>query len=145
MRARGLRAVVARGWAGAGPLDDGGDCFAVGEVNQQALFRRVAVVVHHGGAGTTTAAARAGAPQVIVPQIVDQPYWAARVAALGIGAAHDGPVPTDATLSDALDIALAAGTGARASTVAATMNADGAANAARLLLGRLGRRAGEPA
>ena len=45
-----------------------------GEVNQQALFRRVAAVVHHGGAGTTTAAAMAGAPQAIVPQIVDQPY-----------------------------------------------------------------------
>ncbi|GLW09427.1 hypothetical protein Misp01_45560 [Microtetraspora sp. NBRC 13810] len=29
---------------------------------------RVAAVVHHGGAGTTTTAARAGAPQVVVPQ-----------------------------------------------------------------------------
>jgi UDP:flavonoid glycosyltransferase YjiC (YdhE family) len=37
-------------------------------VNQQALFGRVAAVVHHGGAGTTTTAARAGAPQVVIPQ-----------------------------------------------------------------------------
>jgi vancomycin aglycone glucosyltransferase len=44
----------------------------------QELFRRVAAVVHHGGAGTTTAAALAGAPQVVVPQIYDQHYWAKR-------------------------------------------------------------------
>ena len=82
------------------------DSFAVGEVNQQALFGRVAAVVHHGGAGTTTTAARAGAPQVVVPQIVDQPYWAGRVAELGIGAAHDGPTPTVESLSAALRTAL---------------------------------------
>ena len=55
---------------------------------------RVAAVVHHGGAGTTTTATRAGAPQVVVPQWGDQPYFAGRVAALGIGAAHDVQVPT---------------------------------------------------
>jgi vancomycin aglycone glucosyltransferase len=42
----------------------------------QALFKRVAAVVHHGGAGTTTIAAMAGVPQVVVPQIWDQHYWA---------------------------------------------------------------------
>jgi hypothetical protein len=66
----------------------------------------VAAVVHHGGAGTTTTAVRAGAPQVVVPQIGDQPYWAGRVAELGIGAAHDGPTPTTESLSAALSTAL---------------------------------------
>jgi UDP:flavonoid glycosyltransferase YjiC (YdhE family) len=42
-------------------------------------------VVHHGGAGTTTTAARAGVPQVLVPHLLDQFYWAHRVAALGLG------------------------------------------------------------
>ena len=69
IRAQGRRVVVARGWADLALIDDRDDCFAVGEVNHQALFRRVAAVVHHGGAGTTTTAARAGAPQVVVPQI----------------------------------------------------------------------------
>ena len=107
--AQGRRAVVARGWAGLAVIDDGDDCFVVGEVNQQALFRRVAAVVHHGGAGTTTTAARAGAPQVVVPQMADQPYWAGRVAELGIGAAHDGPTPTVESLAAALETALAPG------------------------------------
>ncbi len=134
IRALGHRVVLARGWADNAPTDDGGDCFVTGEVNQQALFKRVAAVVHHGGAGTTTTAAQAGAPQVIVPQIVDQPYWAARVAGLGIGAAHDGPSPTLESVCAELKIALAPETRARAKAVAGAMPADGAAGAARRLL-----------
>ena len=134
IRAQGRRAIVSQGWADLGLIDDRDDCFAIGEINQQALFGRVAAVVHHGGAGTTTTAARAGAPQVVVPQIVDQPYWAGRVAALGIGAAHDGPVPSFASLSAALETALSPETRARATAVAGTIRADGAAVAARLLV-----------
>lgn len=74
IRAQGRRVLVSRGWAGLALIDEKDDCFAVGEANHRELFRRVAAVVHHGGAGTTTTAALAGAPQVIVPQIVDQPY-----------------------------------------------------------------------
>jgi vancomycin aglycone glucosyltransferase len=134
IRAQGRRAIVLQGWAELGLTDGRDDCFAVGEVNQQALFRRVAAVVHHGGAGTTHAAARAGAPQVVVPQIGDQPYWAARVAELGAGVAHDGPAPTVESLSAAFRVALAPETRARAAAVARAMPGDGAMVAARLLV-----------
>ncbi|WP_179830780.1 glycosyltransferase [Nocardia amikacinitolerans] len=139
VRAHGRRAVVARGWADLALIDDRDDCFAVGEVNHQALFARVAAVVHHGGAGTTTTAAGAGAPQVVVPQAADQPYWAGRVAQLGIGAAHDGPAPTAESLSAALATALSPETRARATSVAAEVRTDGAAVAARLLVDALDR------
>jgi vancomycin aglycone glucosyltransferase len=139
IRAQGLRVLIARGWAELGLIDDQDDCFAVGEVNQQALFTRVAAVVHHGGAGTTTTAARAGAPQVIVPQAADQPHWASRVVDLGIGAAHDGPVPTFESLSAALRIALAPETRARAYAVAGEIRTNGAAVAAKLLLETISR------
>jgi vancomycin aglycone glucosyltransferase len=76
IRGQDRRVLVGRGWAGLALIDDQDDCFVVGEVNQQELFARVAAVVHHGGAGTTTTAARAGAPQVVVPQAGDQIYWA---------------------------------------------------------------------
>ncbi|WP_189872410.1 glycosyltransferase [Streptomyces bluensis] len=134
IRAHGRRVLLARGWADLAPIDDRDDCFLVGEVNQQALFGRVAAVVHHGGAGTTTTAALAGAPQLVVPQIADQPYWAARVAELGIGAAHDGPTPTLDSLSAALTTALTPETRARARAVAATIRTDGATVAAHMLL-----------
>ncbi|MCX4902895.1 glycosyltransferase [Streptomyces sp. NBC_00878] len=138
IRAQGRRVLVGRGWADL-TIDEGDDCFAVGEVNHQALFRRVAAVVHHGGAGTTTAAAVAGPPQVVVPQMVDQPYWAARVAELGIGAAHDGPTPTFESLSAALKTALAPEIHARAATVAGMVRTDGATVAAELLLDEVSR------
>jgi vancomycin aglycone glucosyltransferase len=134
IRAQGRRALVSRGWSSLALIDEKNDCFAVGEANHHELFRRVAAVVHHGGAGTTTTAALAGAPQVIVPQIVDQPYWAQRVTELGIGAGHDGPTPTVESLATALETALRADTGARAEEVRATIRTDGASVAATRLI-----------
>lgn len=138
IRANGRRAVVGRGWADLAAADDRDDCFVVGDVNHHALFPRMAAVIHHGGAGTTVTASRSGRPQVVVPQSVDQPYWAGRVAALGIGSAHDGPVPTVASLSQALAAALQPGTQERAAAVAGQIRADGAANAARRLIDAFG-------
>jgi vancomycin aglycone glucosyltransferase len=137
-RAQGRRILLARGWAGLSATDDADDCLVIGEVNQQALFGMVAAVVHHGGAGTTTTAARAGAPQVIVPRIADQPYWSTRVAELGIGAAHERSTPTVDSLSAALATALNPVTRTRAGTVASMIRADGATVAAELLLDAIG-------
>ncbi|GAA0618152.1 glycosyltransferase [Kutzneria viridogrisea] len=134
VHAQGRRVLVSRGWAELAQIDGQDDCFAVGEMNHQALFRRVAAVVHHGGAGTTTTAAQAGAAQVVVPQAGDQPYWAGRVAELGIGAAHDGPIPGFESLSAALRTALTPQTRARAAAVAGMIRTDGAVVAAQLLL-----------
>lgn len=139
IRAQGHRVLISHGWAELALIDGRDDCFAVGEVNHQALFARVAAVVHHGGAGTTTTATRAGAPQVVVPQATDQPYWAGRVAELGIGTAHDGPTPTTESLSAALKTALTPQTRARARAVARTIRTDGAAVAAKLLIDPISR------
>ena len=134
-RAHGRRAILSRGWADLSPADDADDFMVVGDVNHQALFPLVAAVVHHGGAGTTTTAAVAGTPQVIVPQIVDQPHWARRVSELGIGAAHDGPAPDTESLATALGIALAPETRSRAIELAGQVRTDGALIAARRLIG----------
>jgi vancomycin aglycone glucosyltransferase len=64
----------------------------------------------------------------------DQPYWARRVTELGVGAAHQGPIPTIESLSAALKSALAREVRARAEAVAATISADGAHTAAKRLL-----------
>jgi UDP:flavonoid glycosyltransferase YjiC (YdhE family) len=70
----------------------------------------------------------------VVPQIADQPYWAGRVAELGIGAAHDGKTPSFDSLSAALATALTLETRERARAVAGTIRTDGATVAAKLLL-----------
>lgn len=101
-RAVGRRLVVSRGWADL-EIDDAPDCLAIGDVNFDLLFPRVAAVVHHGGAGTTAAAARAGIPQVVTPMFGDQPYWAGRVVDLGIGAATPHATMTEESLIGALE------------------------------------------
>jgi vancomycin aglycone glucosyltransferase len=84
-RTLGLRSIVSQGWGSLSPTDSGADCISIGDVDHKKLLPRVAAVVHHGGAGTTTAAVRAGRPQVIVPHLYDQYYWASRVKKLGVG------------------------------------------------------------
>ena len=91
LRAHGLRGIVATGWGGVTPGEAGTDdvLFLEGAPHEW-LFPRVAAVVHHGGAGSTAAGIRAGRPTLVVPFLGDQPFWGARVHALGIGPA---PLP----------------------------------------------------
>jgi len=132
-RALGRRAIVSRGWADLSLVDNEPDCLAIGEVNQQALFTRVAAVVHHGGAGTTTTAALAGARQVVIPQMYDQHYWAQRLDRLGIGTAHAAGTPTTESLTAALKHTLQPDMAARAQSIASAVRRDGAHAAAQRL------------
>jgi vancomycin aglycone glucosyltransferase len=132
-RAAGRRVILAQGWAELGLTDDASDCIAIGDVNHQALFPRVAAVMHHGGAGTTTTAARAGVPQVITPMFSDQFYWAGRIRALGAGASIPSKTGTN-DLAAALEKALRPAVAERARSLAAHIVTDGAAAAARRLL-----------
>lgn len=133
-RAVGCRAILLRGWADLALIDNDPDCIAIGEVNHQALFKRVGGIVHHGGAGTTHAATRAGAPQVIIPQNYDQHYWAARIEQLGIGVAHAALSPTADSLTNALEFVLRPDMSARAKAVAPAVRTDGTLIAARRLI-----------
>ena len=63
---------------------------AITAAPHEQLFRHVTAVLHHGGAGTTGAALRAGLPMAICPFLGDQPFWARRIAELGVG-----PQPLD--------------------------------------------------
>ena len=75
-RASGVRLVLANvGATGR----DGDDILLVKDVPHRWLFPKVRGVVHHGGAGTTHAALAAGVPQLAVPHVADQPYWARRI------------------------------------------------------------------
>jgi vancomycin aglycone glucosyltransferase len=132
-RAVGRRAIVSQGWAELGLIDDALDCIAIGDVNQQALFPRVAAVVHHGGAGTIATASRAGVPQVVVPRFSDQFYWASRVRALGIGTSVLGTLTAE-TLASALREVLEPAVAPRSRSVAQQLSSDGAMVAARRLV-----------
>ncbi len=85
----GCRLLLHSGWTGLGERGERRDlpewCHVLGPTPHPLLFPRLAAVVHHGGAGTTTAAARAGVPQIVLPHLLDQHYWAHRVQTLGLG------------------------------------------------------------
>ncbi|HVN17022.1 MAG TPA: glycosyltransferase [Anaerolineales bacterium] len=133
-RALGRRAILLHGWADLSLLDNEPDCIAISEANYQLLFKRVAAIVHHGGAGTTHAATRSGAPQVVIPQHYDQPYWAGRVQKLGIGVTHTLNTPTVDSLTNALEQALQPDVIARAQSSATEIRTDGALIAAQRLM-----------
>ncbi|MFY9919727.1 MAG: glycosyltransferase [Mycobacterium sp.] len=134
-RALGRRAIILRGWSGLAASEVSPDWLSVGETNLTALLPLVAAFVHHGGSGTTTQAMRAATPQVIVPHEYDQPYYAERVATLGIGVAHPASEPTADSLADAIGKALAPPVRSRAEALAGEVRTDGAAVAAREILG----------
>lgn len=79
------RGLLMTGWGGL-RLDEMPDnVFVVDAAPHSWLFPHMAAVVHHGGAGTTAEGLRAGVPTVIVPFAFDQPFWGARVKAMGLG------------------------------------------------------------
>jgi len=84
-RSVGERVVLSRGWAELGHMAIEEDCYVVDNVPHMLLFPRVAAVVHHGGSGTTATAAWAGVPQIIVPHMLDQYYWASQIHRVGLG------------------------------------------------------------
>jgi vancomycin aglycone glucosyltransferase len=139
VRAIGRRVILSQGWAELGLIDDEPGCIAIGEVDHNALFPRVAAVVHHGGAGTTTTAARAGVPQLALPMFGDQFYWGRRVSELGIGTSFPfSEISSDVIASSLLKI-LEPSIATRALSLAKVITPDGAAIAARQLVEEYGQ------
>jgi len=79
--------IVGSGWSKTGSgLDNYEDLFLLDKAIPHGLiFPHCDAIIHHGGSGTTHSVACAGKPQMIIPLIIDQGYWAARIKELGIG------------------------------------------------------------
>ncbi|MBO6763513.1 glycosyltransferase [Maricaulis sp.] len=86
LRRAGLRGVIARGWANL-PAAANDSIHVIDHAPHDKLFPRCRTIVHHGGAGTTAAALSAGRPSLIVPFMVDQPWWGERLREQGLGPA----------------------------------------------------------
>jgi UDP:flavonoid glycosyltransferase YjiC (YdhE family) len=85
LRQSGQRGILLGGWGALGMSVQTDDVLTMHECPHEWLFPRTAAVVHHGGAGTTGASIRGGTPSILVPLGFDQPFWASRVVALGVG------------------------------------------------------------
>ncbi len=137
----GQRGLLLTGWGGMRTELAPDNVFVVDSAPHHWLFPRMAAVVHHGGAGTTAEGLRAGVPTVIVPFVFDQPFWGARVKALGLG---PDPVPkkqlTADRLAHAIRIAVTdSGMQQRANSYGAAIRAeDGIGNAVKIIQRYLG-------
>jgi len=87
IQATGQRAIMLTGWGGLDPRSLPAEIMVTQSVPHDWLFPRMAALVHHGGSGTTGEALRAGRPQIVIPFSFDQPFWAQRVKAIGVGIA----------------------------------------------------------
>ena len=136
-----LRGLLLTGWGGIRTISVPDNVFVLNSAPHSWLFPRMAAVVHHGGAGTTAEGLRAGVPTVIVPFAFDQPFWGARVKALGVG---PDPIPrrklTADSLAHALRVAVAdPGMKKRAYQLGADIRAeDGIGNAVKIIIKHIG-------
>lgn len=81
-----VKIVLSKGWANLGnKITNNSEIIVVGDVSHHLFFNKLSAVVHHGGAGTTGTTALAGTPQIIIPHLLDQYYWAKRIKNLSIG------------------------------------------------------------
>jgi UDP:flavonoid glycosyltransferase YjiC (YdhE family) len=107
----------------------------VGAVNNATIFPACKAVVHHGGAGTTAAALRAGVPELILWNGLDQPFWSTAIDYLGVGGGQKFSATTPDTLAAGVHVLLTPEYVARAREVATRMTkpAESLSQAADLL------------
>lgn len=131
IRRLGLRAILSAGLAERLPADLTQDHLVAGPVPHPALFPLCAGVIHHGGAGTLDTALRAGVPQLIVPDRLDQFWHAARLREIGVAPAHITGRTTEDEMATLLTALTSPEMAARAQALAPPLRArDGAADLA---------------
>ncbi|MBI1945991.1 MAG: glycosyltransferase family 1 protein [Deltaproteobacteria bacterium] len=130
-----VRGLVGAGWSALRPSGGrGARTFVAPAFDHDAVLPRCRAAVHHGGAGTTHAALRAGLPAVVCHFLVDQPYWARRLIANGVGARVPFRHVDAERLVTALRALLDPAVKARAEALAVRLRGDdGVAAAVRLL------------
>ena len=108
----GYQTLFVTGWGGVSVTESdasSGDVLVRPSVHHESVFPRVIAAIHHGGAGTTQRSLLAGAPTIIMPFLADQPWWAARLHAQGLGPAAlnkkiTRPEKVSAAIADAVSL-----------------------------------------
>lgn len=103
LKKTGQRGILLTGWSGVSNADLPDHVFKLESIPHDWLFPKMKAIVHHGGAGTTSATVRSGTPGVVVPFFADQPFWADRMAQLGVS---PRPVPKQRLSVDRLTEAI---------------------------------------
>lgn len=102
LRKNGNRAVVLNGWSKLSS-EQSGDILVMEDIPHDWLLPQCKAIVHHGGAGTVSAGLSSGIPNIVVSFAADQPFWGARVYAIGAG---PRPIPVKKLTVENLTAAL---------------------------------------
>ncbi|WP_158279778.1 glycosyltransferase [Coraliomargarita sinensis] len=81
----GKKIIIQAGWAGLTIERPRAEMKCIGPVSHDQLFQYASCVIHHGGAGTTASVLHAGIPQIIIPHIGDQWFFAREMRRLRVG------------------------------------------------------------
>ena len=81
----GKKIIIQAGWAGLTIERPRAEMKCIGRVSHDQLFHYASCVIHHGGAGTTASVLHAGIPQIIIPHIGDQWFFAGEMKRLRVG------------------------------------------------------------
>lgn len=81
----GKKIIIQAGWAGLTIERPREEMKCIGRVSHDQLFKHGSCVIHHGGAGTTASVLHAGIPQIIIPHIGDQWFFAGEIKRLKVG------------------------------------------------------------
>ncbi|WP_319437515.1 glycosyltransferase [Mycobacterium sp. RTGN5] len=128
----GERAIVGAGGTDYSDVPRHDHVNVVGQVNYATIFPSCRAVVHHGGSGTVAACLRAGVPQLVLWTLPDQPFFAAQLKRLKVGAGRRFSTTTEKSLVKDLRRILAPSYATRAREIAprVTQRADSVVAAA---------------
>lgn len=94
----GQRAIVGAGGTDYSNVPQFDHVKVVGQVNYATIFPNCRAVVHHGGSGTLAACLRAGVPQLVLWTLPDQPFFAAQLKRMKVGAGRRFSTTSEKTL-----------------------------------------------
>lgn len=117
----GERAIVGAGGTDYSNAPQFDHVKVVGQVNYATIFPTCRAVVHHGGSGTLAACLRAGVPQLVLWTLPDQPFFAAQLKRLNVGAGRRFSTTTEKSLVKDLRKILAPEYAVRAREIAPRM------------------------
>ncbi len=82
---RDKKIIIQRGWLDIEVPDSYENICLIGSMSHDDLLQYASMMIHHGGAGTTSSALHAGIPQIIIPHIGDQFFWAREIRRIEVG------------------------------------------------------------
>lgn len=86
LKRHNISAIINTSWGGLEKTDEPSDnTLFVNNIPYDWIFPKIYAVVHHGGSGTTHTALKYGCPSLIIPHILDQPFWNRTIANLALG------------------------------------------------------------